>query len=113
MGESELTQLEVVIERIRRQAKTENLRLTQHAQQEMTEEGIGLDEVIEALKAGQILENYPQHRRGACCLVNGLTGEMRPLHVVCTTAQPTLIIITVYEPKPPTWITPTKRRRES
>lgn len=31
------------------------------------------------------------------------------LHVVSTTAQPVLVIITVYEPKPPKWVTPTQR----
>ncbi len=34
----------------------------------------------------------------------------RTLHIVCTTAQATLIIITVYEPLPPKWTTPTQRR---
>ncbi len=49
-------------------------------------------------------------RRGACSLVSGLSQEGRPLHIVCTTAQPLLILITVYEPKPPKWVTPRKRR---
>jgi hypothetical protein len=33
------------------------------------------------------------------------------LHVVCTTAGPTLILITVYKPRPPKWVSPTQRRR--
>ena len=101
---------EAMLERIRSQAKAENLRITQHAQQEMVEEDITLDEVLEAIAEGQILENYPEHRRGACCLLNGFTRAGRPLHIVCTTARPVLIIITVYEPKPPKWVTPTQRR---
>jgi hypothetical protein len=32
------------------------------------------------------------------------------VHVVCTTARPVLIIITVYEPRLPKWLTPTNRR---
>jgi len=97
--------------RIRAQAEAENIRVTQHAQQEMTEEDISLDEVLEAIATGQILENYPEHRRGACCLLSGVAKKDRPLHVVCTTARPTLIIITVYVPKPPKWTTPAQRRR--
>ena len=84
--------------------------MTQHAQQEMAEEEIMLGEVLQALANGQVLEDYPQHRRGACCLVGGWTQAGRPLHVVCTTARPVLIIITAYEPKPPKWVTPTQRR---
>ena len=87
------------------------LRVTQHAQQEMAEEEILLEDLLEALRSssGQLLENYPEHRRGPCCLVNGYTQAGRALHVVCTTAVPLLIVITVYEPKPPKWITPTRR----
>jgi len=76
----------------------------------MGEESITLDEVLEAIQEAQILENYPEHRRGACCLINGRTGRNRPIHIVCTTAQPPVIIITVYEPKPPKWVTQTQRK---
>jgi hypothetical protein len=102
---------DAILQRIRAQAEAENFHITQHAQQEMVEENIKLDEVLEVIDTGQILEDYPQHRRGACCLINGITKNGRPIHVVCTSAQPTLIIITVYEPKSPKWVKPTQRRR--
>jgi Domain of unknown function (DUF4258) len=110
MREFDVTNLRAVLGRIYAQAATENIRITQHAQQEMVEEDITLDEVLQAIARGHILENYPEHRRGACCLLNGHTQNSRPLHIVCTTARPVLIIITVYEPKPPKWVTPTQRR---
>ena len=72
-------------------------------------EGIALDEVFQTLRTGRVLENYPEHRRGACCLVGGSSDAGRPLHVVCTTRNPVLIVITVYEPKPPKWPTPQER----
>jgi hypothetical protein len=103
--------LAAVLEQIRAQAVAGNFRITQHAQQEMVEKDIALDQVLEAIATGQILENYPEHRRGACCLLNGFARGGRPIHIVCTTAQPVLIIITVYEPRPPRWMTPTQRRR--
>jgi len=68
MSEVDVTDLEVVLNQIRAQADVENIRITQHAQQEMAEEDIVLDEVLEAIATGQILENYSEHRRGACCL---------------------------------------------
>jgi len=79
----------------------------------MVDEGITLDEMLLAAGAGEVLENYPAHRRGGCCLVHGVSRAGRHLHIVCTTARPVLIIITVYEPKPPKWLTPTKRSRKS
>jgi hypothetical protein len=88
------------------------VRVTVHAHQEMVEEGITMDDVLRVIAAGDVIEDYPTHRRGACCLVGGTTRAGRPLHIVCTTAQPVLVIITVYEPKPPKWITPIQRRVE-
>jgi hypothetical protein len=111
MSDTGGNELKTVIARIRAQANAENIRITQHAQQEMVEENVTLNDVLETITAGQILENYPEHRRGTCCLINGFTKNGRPLHVVCTTIQPVLIIITVYEPKPPHWITPIQRRQ--
>jgi hypothetical protein len=108
--EREMSNEETITIQIHTQAAANNVRITQHAQQEMTEESIALDEVLQAIATGQILENYPEHRRGACCLLNGLTRNKRPLHIVCTTTQSVLILITVYEPKPPKWVTPTQRR---
>ena len=101
----------MALEQLRLQVSTENVRITQHAHQEMVEEEITLNELLEAIVSGQVLENYPEHRRGACCLVNGATKEGRPLHIVCTTALPVPIIITVYEPKAPRWVTPMERNR--
>ena len=77
----------------------------------MVEEDFSLDEVAEAISQGQVLEDYPLHRRGACCLLYGVTSEGRVIHVVCTTENPTLVIITVYEPSWPKWVTPTQRRQ--
>ncbi|NBB86485.1 MAG: DUF4258 domain-containing protein [Bacteroidetes bacterium] len=96
---------------IQRQAASGTFRVTQHAAVEMDEEDILLGDVLDAIASGQILENYPDHRRGACCLLYGTTTTGRPLHVVCTTGGALLILITVYEPMLPKWKTPTERNR--
>lgn len=83
---------------IRRQASHGEVRITQHAQQEMVEDGYTLDHVLEAIESSAVLEYYPDHRRGACCLLGGQTISGRPVHVVCTTDRDVLILITVYEP---------------
>jgi hypothetical protein len=112
MSESDIRSVQAMLEGIRAHALTNNVRITQHAQQEMAEEDITLDEVLQSIASAQLLENYPEHRRGPCCLLSGRTTNSRPVHIVCTTAQAALIIITVYEPKPPKWVTPTQRRQE-
>jgi len=78
MNAIDVTDLEAVLERVHAQARFENVRITEHAHQEMVEESITLDEILEAVDTGQILENYPEHHRGACCVLNGLTAAGRP-----------------------------------
>ncbi len=101
-----------VISRLHRQAETDALRVTTHAHQEMVEEGISIDDLIEVLLDGMLVENYPEHKRGPCALVCGRTALGRYIHIVCTSSQEIAIIITVYEPKPPKWPTPFERRNQ-
>ena len=100
---------DVVLVRIQAQAAARAIRITDHAREEMEEEAIVLAEVQEAIANGHIIENYPDHGRGSCCLLSGITAQRRPLHVVCTTSLSLLVIITVYVPGPPKWVNPTKR----
>ncbi|MBM3323334.1 DUF4258 domain-containing protein [candidate division WOR-3 bacterium] len=100
-----------VLARIRVLARDERVRVTVHAHQEMVEEDVTMDELLRAASSADIIEDYPEHRRGPCCLLHGVTATGRHLHVVCTTSQEMLVVITVYEPRPPKWPEPTVRRR--
>ena len=88
------------------------LRITLHGHQAMVEEGVSYEDVRHVLMTGDIIEKYPDHQRGACCLVCGRDAGKRFLHVCCTTNLEVAIIITVYEPKLPKWVTPTIRREK-
>lgn len=109
MGEATDAEFESVLGQIKSQAVAGLLRITRHAHEEMVEEEIRIDELLQAVQRSEILENYPEHRRGPCCLLSGITSDGRPIHIVCTTAQSVLVLITVYEPKPPKWVTPMQR----
>ena len=95
---------------LRGQVAAGDVEFSHHAREEMEDEAIGTAEVLEAIAAGRILENYPDDPRGPSCLLAGLTRAGRALHVVCTTAAPMLRIITVYGPQPPKWVSATERR---
>ena len=98
------------LERIKQAAKRGRFKITLHARVEMHAEGIMDKEMREAILDGTIVEDYPEDERGHSCLVYGQTGEGRHLHVVVSAFADPPIIITVYEPKPPRWETPTERR---
>jgi hypothetical protein len=57
--------------RVVEQVRVEHVRITQHASKEMVAENVTLDEVYEAMSGAIVLEDYPEHRRGACCLLAG------------------------------------------
>ena len=57
------------------------IRVTAHAHQEMVNEGISLSQVIDVLLDAMVLEDYPEHQRGACCLICGKTLKGRYIHV--------------------------------
>lgn len=103
----------MIEDRIREFSAKRAIKLTLHAQQEMLEDGVSVADLLACLGACKVIENYPDHRRGACCLVYGKAIDGRHLHVVCTTEDPALIIITVYEPKHPKWESPFMRGRRT
>ena len=53
-----------------------------------------------------ILEDYPDDRRGLSCLNSGRTSAGRNLHVVVSKDMTPVVVITVYEPRPPSSTTP-------
>ena len=98
-----------LLDPIKAAARRKELEMSLHAMQAAYADAISPDDIRQALINGQILEDYPHHRRGACCLIYGDTEAGRPVHVVCTSNRQPVLIITVYVPMLPKWITPTQR----
>ena len=93
-----------------------NCRFADHARREMETEPFGViqvDEVLQALETGEIIEEYPEDKPYPSCLILGRTAEGRPLHIVCApvTAERKLVMITVYQPDPARWDLEFRRRR--
>lgn len=86
--------------------------MTAHADEEAREDNISLEDIREAIRNGEIIEDYPAHRRGPCCLIYARVSSGRNIHLVITTERIPPRVITVYEPKLPYWVTPKQRRRE-
>ena len=105
----DITNPDIILQRVKAQAADDNFVLTLHAAEEMQDENVLLDEVLASIAAGVLLENYPAFYKGPCCLISGVGNRGRYLHTVCSTSRPKLFIITVYEPKLPKWVTPTQR----
>ena len=104
--------LEEKLRAIGEAVKHSGFMMTAHADEEAREEDISLQDIREAIISGEIIEDYPAHRRGPCCLIYARVSSSRNLHLVVTTGKIPPRIITVYEPRPPRWVTPRERRAE-
>lgn len=98
------------LEEIKTKIERNEFILSQHAHEERQAESINIDDIKTAALNGEIIESYPEDKRGVSCLLLGYSN-VRPIHIVCGKAKTGwLKIITVYIPGPPKWITPKQRR---
>ena len=97
-----------------REASTKHILYTIHALDEMNTEDelISKDEVIEVISDGEIIEDYPEDKRGHSCLMMRYTQKDRPVHVVCAPKEEYLAIVTAYVPSLDKWEDGFKVRRK-
>ena len=76
---------------------------------------IHIDELLEAIESGEIIEDYPDDKPYPSCLIFGRAQSGRPLHIVCAPVldETLLIVITTYEPDRNKWEADLKKRRRS
>ncbi len=75
-------------------------------------EMISKDEVRDVIFNGEIIENYPEDKRGHSCLMFAISSKNRPVHVVCAPKEEYLAIITAYIPSLEKWEEDFKIRRK-
>ena len=102
------------IDWIKKKVKTEEYEFSSHADYERQIDKISVLEIEKAILEGEILEDYPNDRRGASCLILGHGEEGYPVHIVCgKTPAGSLRVITIYIPSFPKWIDPKTRGKVS
>ena len=69
-------------------------------------------EVRRVVEHGEVVEDYPEDRRGHSCLLLGRGDGGRPIHVVCAPKDEYLAIITAYLPSPRSWEDDYKTRKQ-
>ena len=87
---------------------------TLHAFDEMNAELelITTDDVRAIIFQGNIIEEYPEDKRGHSCLMCGKTTTGRVVHVVCAPKGDYLAIITAYVPSLEKWEADLKTRKK-
>lgn len=98
-----------ILDLFKRAVKECQIKISLHAAEEALAEEITRREIEAALLNAQLLEDYPDWWLGPSCLICGRTDAGRDLHIVASYSGLPVTIITVYEPRPPKWVTPTLR----
>ena len=102
------------VEKVRRLVSEGKYELSKHAERKRELDMITMEELEEALKNCEIIEEYPDDPRGASFLALGFCFR-RPIHAVCTikTEPEEVFLITVYDPsrRPDKWTDNYRRRR--
>ena len=96
------------------QSATRKIIYSAHAVDEMTSEDelITTAEVRLVVFNGEIIEDYPEDKRGHSCLMFAASEQRRPVHVVCSPKEEYLAIITTYIPSLEKWENDFKTRRK-
>ena len=101
-----------MIEDIRIKFVNNQFEFSKHATDQSILREIRVDEIRQAIKTSEIIEDYPEDKYGPSCLILGFTENQRPIHIHCSyPTRPLIKIITVYEPNPAEWIDYKIRRR--
>ncbi len=98
-----------ILDLFKQAVRERQLKISLHATEEAVAENITRPDIEEVMLNAQLLEDYPDWWLGPSCLIYGRTNSGRDLHVVASYSELPVTIITVYEPLPPKWITPTLR----
>lgn len=93
-----------LIDGIRMKFRDNQFEFSKHAVDRMILRHITVTEVREAIRHGEVIEDYPDDKYGPTCLILGFASQDRPLHLHCSYPIRSLVkVVTVYEPDPDEW----------
>ena len=80
--------------------------ITNHAREEVRDDQITVNELVDSVLSGKIIEEYLDDRPHPSCLIYGRTSEAKPIHGVWAydAEMSRAILVTIYRPDPARWI---------
>ena len=93
------------LNKIRSLVRESAVRFTMHARAEMDADNVVTSSLMRAISSdsSEVVEDYPEDRRGHSCLILVWENEASPIHVCCAVHDETVVIITVYRPRLEVW----------
>ena len=100
------------IEDFRKINKSENIVISLHGQLRLNERNITVDDVMNAIDNGEIIEQYPDDFPFPSCLILGLSINGVYIHIVVSMNDDKIYLITAYVPDTDKWEADMKTRRQ-
>ena len=88
-----------------------SIRWTGHILKRLMQRGLFQASVVQAIRSGEIIEQYPDDYPYPSCLLLGTTEAGEALHIVCGIGEGKVWLITAYHPDPDEWESDLKTRR--
>ena len=92
-------------------ATTSNIIMTSHANRQCVERVIDSSDILEVLRHGEIIEDYPDDHPYPSCLMLAFPKPGKPMHICCGAGEGKIYIITAYYPTAEKWEEDMKTRK--
>lgn len=100
------------INQIKKLVKDQKVIWRNHMLARMRQRRIRIDDVINCILTGEVIEHYPLDYPYPSYLVLGRSGDNQALHVVCAVGQGRVWMISTYKPDHEHWNEDFKTRRD-
>ena len=104
----------VTINEIIAAIQASRVKITDHADDEATEDDLPYGEIRDSVVRGEIIRDYPDDKPYPSCLIFGMNEKEEPVHSVWAYNRESgwAVLITVYRPDPGKWINWRERKNE-
>lgn len=100
------------IEKLREINTPEHIAITEHARQRLVEREITIKDVVKCIESGEIIKQYEDDKPFPSCLILGMSINNKYIHVVVSTNEDFIHLITAYYPDAEQWESDFKTRKE-